>query len=76
MKIETIEQAIAAIESAGYQVYYSPPKPLTSNDLGFLGMTEPTWSIFRLRPCFDHPGTHKEKELIEFARKCQLKAFW
>lgn len=71
-KIENIQQAIAAIESAGfeidkitnieYAIYKSLPQTI---DIGF--------GFWTKRPLVE---VLYSDGLVEFARKCQLKAFW
>lgn len=68
MKIETIESAITAIESSGFIVKPAPQDIIDMNDsfCGFIHnlMNDAAFLV------------QNQDELIEFARRCNLKAFW
>ena len=76
MKIETIEQAIAAIEDAGYTIRK------TVVEAGFLWWKSKTTYYDMIMPVTIYGNNTvgaipmDETKLFEFARKCQLKAFW
>jgi hypothetical protein len=68
MKIDTVEQAIAVIESAGfgYRVNTNTPKWFKPGTYGLCRNFDVDMFGFPIN----------KQELIEFARKLQLKAFW
>ena len=84
MKIEIVEQAIATIEFSGYDVtkitnQYDDPKYDKYKHLIANGW----WLVLHVIERLDNNCILSDwiepmtaDELIEFARKCQLKAFW
>lgn len=67
MKIETIADAIAAIEKAGY---------LTGTSNCSDGSQVFGANMYRDGLAIDVNVFHYENDVIEFARKCALKVFW
>ena len=60
-KIETVEQAFKAIGEADYYIMFHAPRN--------------AW-IYSYKYSPDIGTLATDDELIEFARECQLKAFW
>lgn len=71
MKIETIEQAIAAIEKADYNV-----AELKSHEFIGRWFFDPSVKGFSIKLKEKLLHTYEADKLIEFARRVNLKCFW